>query len=133
MCYYAQPAGSKLTRKPTQIVQIKLRLQERLRREVEKLAKKSGRSLNGELVALIELALEIANRGGRWAAFDETIEALSRSMAENTDRINRVAENMDRINRLLDVQREHARSQEKRGEREKSAPPNTERAGEKSE
>jgi hypothetical protein len=117
-----------VTRKPTQIVQIKLRLQERLRREVEKLAKKSGRSLNGELVALIELALETASQGRRWAALEETI---SRSVAENAEGLAEIA---DLINRLLDVQREHAgRSEEKREEREKSAPPNTEQAGEKSE
>ena len=44
-------------RKSTDIVQVKLRLPERLRREILLMAKKSGRSLNGELVRLIEAGM----------------------------------------------------------------------------
>jgi hypothetical protein len=44
------------TRKPTDIVQLKLRLPEWLRRNIERNARKSGRSLNGELVHQLQKA-----------------------------------------------------------------------------
>jgi hypothetical protein len=46
-----------MTRKTTDIVQVKLRVPEWLRREVLRAADKSGRSLNGELVHLIQEGL----------------------------------------------------------------------------
>jgi DNA-binding FrmR family transcriptional regulator len=45
-------------RKPTDIVNLKLRFREELRRRLDKEAKKSGRSLNGEIVARLERSLE---------------------------------------------------------------------------
>ena len=44
-------------RKTTDLVQVKLRIPEWLRRQVLAEAKKSGRSLNGELAHLIEEGL----------------------------------------------------------------------------
>jgi hypothetical protein len=49
------PEGAtRMAREPTDIVQIALRVREQLRRDVEELAQKSGRSLNGEIIRLIE-------------------------------------------------------------------------------
>jgi hypothetical protein len=48
-----------MVRKPTKIVQLKLRIREELRREVAKKAKKAGRTLNGQLVKMIEDANEL--------------------------------------------------------------------------
>jgi hypothetical protein len=44
------------TRKSTDIVQLKLRLPESLRRNIERNARKSGRSLNGEMVHQLQKA-----------------------------------------------------------------------------
>jgi hypothetical protein len=46
------------TRKPTDIVQLKLRLPEWLRRDIERHARKSGRSLNSEMVHALQRAYE---------------------------------------------------------------------------
>jgi hypothetical protein len=67
-----------MPRKPTQIVQLKLRIQERLRREVEKRAKKSGRSLNAELVTLIEAAIAMGSFEDIAEKLREQIEQMER-------------------------------------------------------
>jgi hypothetical protein len=69
-----------MARKPTQIVQIKLRLPERLRREVEKLAKQSGRSLNGQLVFIIEDAIQ-------FGALSERLDEVSQTLQTVVNRI----------------------------------------------
>jgi hypothetical protein len=52
------PEGAtRMAREPTDIVQVALRIREQLRLEVEQAAQKSGRSLNGELIRLIEQGL----------------------------------------------------------------------------
>src|SRR5262249_27221651 len=51
---YSQVTG--MPRKPTDIVQLKLRIPESLRQSVEKKAKEAGRTINGQLVKMIEAA-----------------------------------------------------------------------------
>lgn len=54
---------SMVARKPTETTQYKLRLPDELGRQVKRLATKSGRSLNGEIVHLLENAV-LAERAG---------------------------------------------------------------------
>jgi Arc-like DNA binding domain len=79
-----------MARKPTQIVQLKLRIQEKLRREVEQRAKKSRRSLNSELVAMLETAIRIKDFDGFFAALEDTHKAL-RNLVDDAAQMNAAA------------------------------------------
>jgi hypothetical protein len=57
-----------VAKKPTEFTQFKLRIREGLRREIEKAAKKKGRSANSEAVARLEKSFE-ADAVGHWNAF----------------------------------------------------------------
>jgi hypothetical protein len=66
-------------RKPTDTVQYKLRLPDDLGRQIKRLAAKSGRSLNGEMVHLLQSAV-LAERAGM-GGIDGVIKAVQSSSA----------------------------------------------------
>jgi hypothetical protein len=75
-----------MAREPTDTAQLKLRIPERLRRQVEQTAKTSGRSLNGELIHLIEEGLarretaaiiNMAAKAGSEAAATRIMETMA--------------------------------------------------------
>ena len=70
-----------MARKPTQLVQLKIRIQEQLRREVEKRAKKSGRTLTGEIAALLEVGLE----AGDWKYLKDSLDESSQRLSEQIE------------------------------------------------
>src|SRR5690242_7084097 len=76
-----QSEGSMAKRKPTDMVQMNLRLRESLRQKIEALAKKSDRSLNGELVHLLEYAVTAEQLG--LGGIDGLAKAASGSSAMN--------------------------------------------------
>jgi hypothetical protein len=80
-CYQGASPGYAMARKPTQIVQLKLRIRERQRAAIERRAKKSGRSLNGEIEAMLELALVV----GDWHYIRQSMEALIQSMERSVE------------------------------------------------
>jgi hypothetical protein len=75
-----------MARKTTDIVQVKLRVPEWLRREVLQAADKSGRSLNGELVHLIQEGLEKPKYA---ALIKGAIEKASVAAAQQTLEVSR--------------------------------------------
>jgi len=52
-----------MARKPADIVAVKVRMREDLRRQIEKLAKKSGQSVNAQAVLLLESAVLAEHSG----------------------------------------------------------------------
>jgi hypothetical protein len=72
-----------MPRKPTQLVLISLRIQERLRAQLEKAAKKNGRSLNAQMATMLEDALRwgpIEERMAVWDASTATAQRLTAAM-----------------------------------------------------
>jgi Arc-like DNA binding domain len=67
-----------VARKPTDQVQLKFRVPERLRATIEKRAKKSGRSLSGEIVAMLETAARV----GSFDRLEEATQAIAKSSEE---------------------------------------------------
>jgi hypothetical protein len=65
-----------MPRKPTQVVQLKLRIPESLRRSVEKKAKEAGRTLNGQLVKMIEAADELEDVQAHRKKLERVVESL---------------------------------------------------------
>jgi hypothetical protein len=81
------------TRKSTDIVQLKLRLPESLRRNIERNARKSGRSLNGELVhqlqkAYTETETDLLEKTAQ-AAADRAVDNALLRFAEEEQKTNR--------------------------------------------
>jgi hypothetical protein len=68
-----------MARKPTDIVAVKVRMREELRRQIERLATKSGRTVNNETVRLLDAAV-LAERLGV-GGFDGVIKAVQSSSA----------------------------------------------------
>jgi hypothetical protein len=117
-CYYNVLTGHEMARKPTQIVQLKLRIQEKLRREVEQRAKKSGRSLNGELVALIEEAItllplydQIKKNDDLLSRAHDRIQALSQALEKIPDWLKAEAAR-DMVARLEELRRAEREARE---------------------
>jgi hypothetical protein len=68
-----------MPRKPTDLVQYKLRLPHELVRQIEKMRAKSGRSFSAEAVRLLESAV-LAERAGV-GGFDGVVKAVQSSSA----------------------------------------------------
>jgi Arc-like DNA binding domain len=78
-----------VARKPTDQVQLKFRVPERLRATIEKRAKKSGRSLSGEIIAMLETAIRV----GDYDRLEESIRAIGESGKEYRDLFKMFEEN----------------------------------------
>jgi Arc-like DNA binding domain len=74
-----------VARKPTDQVQLKFRVPDRLRATIEKRAKKSGRSLSGEIVAMLEMAIDV----GDWNHIKTTITVVTEKLHEMLDEARR--------------------------------------------
>jgi hypothetical protein len=68
-----------MARKSTDIVAVKVRMREDLRRQIEKLAKKSGQTVNGQTVLLLESAVLAEQLG--LGGVDGVIRAVQSSSA----------------------------------------------------
>lgn len=80
-----------MAKRPSEIIGIKIRVREDMRREIEKLAKKNGQSVNQEIVNLLDAALlaermglggvegviKAAQKNAHEAAFEEIIKRLN--------------------------------------------------------
>jgi hypothetical protein len=74
-------AGLEMPRKPSDLVQYKLRLPHELARQIDKLSTKSGRSFSAEAVRLLEGAV-LAERVGM-GGIDGVIKAVQHSSVES--------------------------------------------------
>jgi hypothetical protein len=71
--------GAKMARKPADVVAVKLRMKEGLRRQIEKLAKKNGQTVNGETIRLLESAVLAEQLGV--GGLDGVVKAVQSSSA----------------------------------------------------
>jgi hypothetical protein len=68
-----------MARKPADIVPVKVRMREDLRRQIEKLAKKNGQTVNGQTVLLLESAVLAEQLG--LGGIDGVIKAVQSASA----------------------------------------------------
>jgi hypothetical protein len=88
-----------MARKPADIVAVKVRMREDLRRQIEKLAKKNGQTVNGQTVLLLENAVRAEQLG--FGGFDGIVKAVESSTAayavEQTYKRLRLEENQSQL------------------------------------
>jgi len=68
-----------MVRKPSEIVAVKLRMREVLRRQIEKIAKKNGQTVNSQTVLLLESAVLAEQLG--LGGVDGVVRAVQSSSA----------------------------------------------------
>jgi hypothetical protein len=81
-CYLVRHRPQKenvMARKPADIVAVKVRMREDLRRQIEKLAKKNGQTVNGQTVLLLDSAVLAEQLG--LGGVDGVIKAVQSSSA----------------------------------------------------
>jgi hypothetical protein len=77
---------SRMSKKPSQIVQVKVRMREDLRRKIEHAAQKNGLTVNAEILRRLDQTFD--------ATFDK-IDKLEGSVATLTSRIDEVPSRVD--------------------------------------
>jgi hypothetical protein len=77
-----------MARKPTHIIQLRLRMPEWLRAEIAKKTKKTGRSLNGEIVHMLTVAQQGADVERQFAELKELFRKETREIIESAERRN---------------------------------------------